>query len=162
MTVQYGSDHDSTFFSAEYNWLYAMSRLLIYDAECPYCAGIARLTGLLSAIQLRQYQTDDVQDLLDATFPDPGFTLYLFTEDTVYWGSAAAERAAEQLRFPQILVRLITRLYPALVRLFSILSRRSGVSQPTCTCDTGVTNARSGGVQPLPDDAREPLENAAS
>jgi len=139
-----------------------MPRLLIYDADCPYCASIARLTAFLSAIQIRQHQDESVQELLEATFPEPGFTLFFYTDEMVYWGSAAAEAVADRLGFPQPLTGLVAQGYPYLVRIFSLLSRRSGVRQPSCTCDTCVTNAEGGGLQPLPDDARGTLETVVS
>ncbi|MDY6777608.1 MAG: hypothetical protein SVU32_03015, partial [Candidatus Nanohaloarchaea archaeon] len=60
--------------------------LLIYDAGCPYCTGIARAAGLSGRIRIEKFQQEWVQDLLHEVFVEPGFTMYLFTDGEVYWG----------------------------------------------------------------------------
>lgn len=130
-----------------------MAALLIYDRDCPYCAGVAKLAQLLGrgTINTKPYQSEAVQDLLADTFDDPGFTLYLFDTDTatVYWGSAAARHTGKLLHLPTPVTWIVTRLYPYLVNLFSILSGRSGVRQPACTCNTCATERNSGGSQEI-------------
>ncbi len=122
---------------------------LVYDSGCPYCTGIAKLASSLSDIEIQSYQSDEARELLDETFEDPGFTLYLFEEDTVYWGSEAAERISEHLGIPGVLRPAVVGTYPHLVKLFSILSGRSGVRQPVCDNERCYHNSETGGSKPL-------------
>ncbi len=122
---------------------------LVYDSGCPYCTGIAKLASSLSDIDILPYQSDEARKLLEESFEDPGFTLYLFEDDTVYWGSSAAERTSEHLGIPGFLRPAVVSTYPYLVRVFSVLSRRSGVRQPVCDNDRCYHNSRTGGSKPI-------------
>ncbi|MDY6788368.1 MAG: hypothetical protein SVV03_00225 [Candidatus Nanohaloarchaea archaeon] len=102
------------------------SYILIYDSHCPYCTATAKLARrfLSGKIDTLEYRSDEAQDMLKETFKDPGFTLYLFGESKVYYGSKAAEKTGELLNLPRFLVSFFSKAYPYLVKLFSILSFR--------------------------------------
>lgn len=136
-----------------------MQGLLIYDTNCPYCKGIASLAALSPHIRSHPYQSEEIDDLLDTAFHDPGFTLYLFYGETVYWGSEAAEKTASILHLPSPVSRIIYRAYPYLVRLFTILSRREQeVALPSCTGDVCTSETGTGGTKDMDRETRDALE----
>jgi predicted DCC family thiol-disulfide oxidoreductase YuxK len=133
--------------------------LLIYDTHCPYCRGIVRLASLSPRLRSQPYQSGATEDLLDTAFHDPGFTLYLFYGDQVYWGSEAAEKTTSILHLPRPVSRVIYRAYPYLVRLFTILSQREQeVALPSCTGDVCTSETGTGGTKDMDDETRKLLE----
>lgn len=134
------------------------SALLIYDGECAYCRGFARLLRLLDRkgrlLQL-PFEADEAQKLLRAQFDaDIGFAMYLAEPVRIHWGARAAERATARLSAPAWIGRLAFRSYPTLVSIVSRLTRRERtVCGPGCAMGT-ATAARSHGEADLTDDAR--------
>lgn len=120
---------------------------LIYDSGCPYCTGIAKLTGRVTGMKVLPYQSEEAQQFLEREFQDPGFTLYLVEDEKVFFGNRAAEEAARKMKMPGPTVSLAFATYPHLVKLFSILSRRTGVRQPVCDGDKCLRRNESGGVK---------------
>ncbi|MFN4218746.1 MAG: DCC1-like thiol-disulfide oxidoreductase family protein [Candidatus Bipolaricaulia bacterium] len=112
------------------------TKLLIYDGACGYCRGFARLVRVLDRrkrFALLPYESDAAQELLRAQFGENvGFAMFLFDEDSVSWGREAAQRIVRELRVPG--ARVAFWLYPALVALVSLLTRRQKrVCGPACT-----------------------------
>jgi predicted DCC family thiol-disulfide oxidoreductase YuxK len=120
---------------------------LIYDRECPYCTGIARLSAKITGMIIIPYQSEEAQEFLEGEFQEPGFTLYLIEDEKIFFGDMAAEEAAEKMKMPGPIVSLAVVSYPFLVKLFSVLSGRSGVSQPVCDKEKCVRRNKSGGVK---------------
>ena len=110
--------------------------LLIYDGDCAYCRGLARLASRLDRgreLALADYDQPEVQALLRAQFGDGyGLAMYCFQPGGVAWGSHAAERVALLLGAPPLLGRLVYRFYPRIVWGVSRLSRRA---RPVCGPD---------------------------
>lgn len=128
-----------------------MEPILVYDGDCGYCSVVARIASL-GDIDTTPYQSEQAQELL-SVFEEPGFTLYLFDGRTVHWGSRAAEEIASRLHVPYPIVRLLGRMYPAIVRVVSVLTRRErSVGGPSCDCGVTVTEDNSGGTIELEDE----------
>lgn len=111
------------------------TKLLIYDDQCAYCRGFARVVRMLDRrkrLALLPYESAPAQELLRAQFGENfGFAMFLFEEDSVRWGREAAQRIVRELRVPG--ARLAFWLYPALVVLVSRLTRRQrSVCGPAC------------------------------
>ncbi len=111
------------------------TKLLIYDGECAYCRGFARLVGLLDSrksLALLPFESEGAQRVLRAQFGDSfGFSMFLFEEDCVSWGREAARRIVQGLQVPG--ARVAFWLYPALVAIVSWLTRRQRkVCGPEC------------------------------
>jgi len=122
-----------------------MGPTLIYDGDCGYCSAVARIASLAD-IEALPYESEEAQELLDV-FEEPGFTMYLFDGRTVHWGSSAAEEVGSRLYVPSPVVKLLGRMYPAIVRVVSVLTRRERpVSGPTCDCGVTVVEDGSGGT----------------
>lgn len=114
------------------------TKLLIYDGQCAYCRGFARVVRLLDRykrLALLPYESAQAQELLQAQFgEDFGFAMFLFEEDSVSWGREAAQRIVRELRVPG--ARLAFWLYPALVAMVSWLTcRQRNVCGPACSHD---------------------------
>jgi hypothetical protein len=141
-----------------------MKSLLIYDADCPYCAATARIASLSRKIERLPYNDERSQKLLDEVFDEPGFTLYLFEKDAVYWGNQAAGRVSDILGFPGFLREFFIRTYLSYVRVVSFLVRREReVAMPmVCQDEVCVTDAGSGGHQPIGDEVQELLKKVFS
>jgi predicted DCC family thiol-disulfide oxidoreductase YuxK len=121
-----------------------MGPTLIYDGDCGYCSAVAGIASR-GGIETLPYESDEAQELL-SVFDEPGFTLYLFDGRTVHWGSHAAEEVASRLHVPYPIVRLLGRMYPAIVRVVSVLTRRErSVGGPSCDCGVTVSEDGSGG-----------------
>jgi len=113
-------------------------KLLIYDGQCAYCRGFARLARALDFSQkfaLLPFEGEPAQRLLRAQFgEDFGFAMFLFEEDSVSWGRTAAQRIVQNLRLPG--ARLAFWLYPTIVSIVSRLTRRHRtVCGPGCAAD---------------------------
>ncbi len=122
-----------------------MGPTLVYDGGCGYCSAVAKIASL-GGIETHPYESAPAQELL-AVFEEPGFTLYLFEDRTVHWGSQAAQAVASRLHVPYLLVQGIGKIYPAIVRIVSFLTRRQRpVSGPKCDCGVTVTEDGSGGT----------------
>lgn len=93
------------------------------------------------------YQSDEAQEFLEEEFEDPGFTLYLVEDGKIFFGNRAAEEAARKMKMSGPAVSLAVATYPYLVKIFSILSGRSGVKQPVCDSDKCTRRNESGGVK---------------
>lgn len=109
--------------------------VLIYDGQCGYCRGFARLVRLLDFRKrfiLLPFESEHAQSLLRAQFgKDFGFAMFLFGGDTVSWGQEAAQRIMLRLGLPG--ARLAFWLYPQIVWLVSWLTRRGRtVCGPEC------------------------------
>lgn len=123
-----------------------MVATVIYDEGCPYCVLIAKTVNLSHRFDILSYSSDQAKKLLEEEFEDPGFTFYLFEEDKIYFGDKAAERTAEKFYRSKIAGKFFLKSYPYLSRLFSILSRRSGIRQPECSDGKCIMKSGSGGV----------------
>ena len=123
-----------------------MTSTLIYDEGCPYCVLIAKTVNLSRKFNIISYKSDQAKKLLKEEFEDPGFTFYLFEGDQVFFGDKAAERTAEKFYRSKIAGKFFLKAYPSLSKLFSILSRRTGVKQPECKEGKCIVKSGSGGV----------------
>lgn len=123
--------------------------ILIYDRKCHYCRIIADITSQLSDIEVMPYQNEEAQDMLEEAFEDPGFTLYLFEDDRVYWGREAARMAAKKTLLPSIALGPVINFYPWLVKLFSELGGRREVKHPVCRSDRCIVAEEGGGMKKL-------------
>ncbi len=104
----------------------ASNYLLIYDSHCPYCTATARLAELLSSkIETSAYRSDKAQEILKESFDEPGFTLYLFSDEKIFYGNEAAKKTADIIGMPNFMARFFSTVYPFLVKIFSILSFRT-------------------------------------
>lgn len=108
---------------------------MIYDGECSYCRGFARLVRALDVrkrFALLPFESEDAQRLLRAQFGENfGFAMFLFEEDSVSWGSEAAKRIVQVLSLPG--ASLVFWLYPKVVQVVSWLTRRQRrVCGPEC------------------------------
>lgn len=92
------------------------------------------------------YSSEKAQKILEKEFSDPGFTFYLVEEEKIFFGDKAAERTAEKFWRSKILGKFFLKTYPALSKLFSVLSRRKGVKQPECSDGRCLVNRKDGGV----------------
>jgi predicted DCC family thiol-disulfide oxidoreductase YuxK len=120
------------------------TKLLIYDGQCAYCRGFARLARALDfskKFALLPFESEPAQRLLRAQFgADFGFAMFLFEEDSVSWGRAAAQRIVQSLRLPG--ARLAFWLYPTIVSIVSRLTRRHRkVCGPGCAADGDALSA---------------------
>jgi predicted DCC family thiol-disulfide oxidoreductase YuxK len=120
------------------------TKLLIYDDECAYCRGFARLARALDfskKFALLPFESEPAQRLLRAQFgADFGFAMFLFEEDSVSWGRTAAQRIVQSLRLPG--ARLAFWLYPTIVSIVSRLTRRHRkVCGPGCAADGAALSA---------------------
>jgi len=122
---------------------------LIYDNDCPYCKAVSLAAAVVSNIQALPYESEKAQEMLESAFEDPGFTLYLFEEESVYWGREAARRTLERTSLPKNLFLPFIRFYPQFVRTFSVLSGRNGVREPVCTSERCLSNEKGGGRKKL-------------
>ena len=118
--------------------------LLIYDGDCAYCRGFARLLNALDRggrfAQLA-FDAPDAQALLRSQFgADIGFAMYLVEPDRIHWGARAAERVTALLSAPAWIGRLAFRSYPTLVSIVSRLTRRE-----RAVCGPGCAAGRSSG-----------------
>jgi predicted DCC family thiol-disulfide oxidoreductase YuxK len=120
------------------------TKVLIYDGQCAYCRGFARLARALDfskKFALLPFESEPAQRLLRAQFgADFGFAMFLFEEDSVSWGRAAAQRIVQSLRLPG--ARLAFWLYPTIVSIVSRLTRRHRkVCGPGCAADGAALSA---------------------
>lgn len=111
--------------------------VLIYDGECSYCRGFARLVRLLDRrkqISMAPFDASESQGLLRAQFGDNyGFSMYLFEAEEVSWGREAARRIIESVSLPRWMARLAFYVYPSCVRLMSkVTGRTRTVCGPDC------------------------------
>lgn len=124
-----------------------MGDIVVYDGNCPFCRLAATSASLLLDLEKLDFDSSDAQRLLENEFEDPGFTLYLFEEDTVYFGGEASRRVAERVGLPQFLAELVSRHYLQLAGLLSVLTgRRRSVELPSCNGECRVH--RGGGSKP--------------
>jgi predicted DCC family thiol-disulfide oxidoreductase YuxK len=124
-----------------------MDEIVVYDGDCPFCRLAATTASLLLGLEKLDFDSSDAQRLLEDEFEDPGFTLYLFEEDTVYFGGEASRRVAERVGLPQFLAELVSRHYLQLAGLLSVLTgRRRSVELPSCNGECRVH--RGGGSKP--------------
>jgi predicted DCC family thiol-disulfide oxidoreductase YuxK len=118
------------------------TKVLIYDGQCAYCRGFARLARTLDFSQkfaLLPFESEPAQRLLRAQFgADFGFAMFLFEEDSVSWGRAAAQRIVQNLQLPG--ARLAFWLYPTIVSIVSRLTRRHRCG-PGCAADSSALSA---------------------
>lgn len=122
---------------------------LIYDEKCLYCRAVSQTAAYMSDIEILPYDTDKARKRIQDAFEEPGFTLYLFDDDRVYWGRQAAKKVAEKTAVPYTLLHPVIASYPYLVRLFSVLSSRAGVEQPECDSERCLANEEGGGMKKL-------------
>lgn len=123
--------------------------LLIYDSHCPYCKGTAKLAELLSSnIETAAYRSEKAQEVLEESFEEPGFTLYLFGREKIYYGGRAAKKTAEIIGMPGFLARFFSRAYPFLVKIFSFLSFRTREMEMPgeYNCKSCAVDKESGGM----------------
>jgi len=118
--------------------------VLIYDGQCAYCRGFARLARALDFSQkfaLLPFESEPAQRLLRAQFgEDFGFAMFLFEESSVSWGREAAQRIVKSLRLPG--ARVAFWLYPTIVSVVSRLTRRHRkVCGPGCAADSSALSA---------------------
>ncbi len=111
------------------------TNVLIYDGQCAYCRGFARLVRMLDVRQrfaLLPFASESAQRLLRAQFgEDFGFSMFLFEEDSVSWGREAAQRIVRKLGLPG--ARLAFWLYPLIVATVSrVTGRERTVCGPAC------------------------------
>lgn len=141
-----------------------MRSLIVYDAECPYCTGTAKIASLSRQFEAAPFRSDEAQRVLNQAFAEPGFTLFLFRADRVYWGDEAAREISEMLRFPQVLVSFFQKSYPKLVKLFSFLSGRDeGFRSPEHgECEKCSTAEHMGGEKELDEDTVRALAEVLS
>jgi len=138
--------------------------VLIYDGECAYCrrfAWAARRLDRRGRVRPLAYDDAEARALLNAQFGDrPGFTMYLFRGERVYWAQAAARELVRVLGLPGPVSWLAFRLYPALVKLVTRLTRRE---RAVCMPGQGACSAALAGAgsAPLSDGARRRLVRAA-
>mgnify|MGYP006277470523 CR=1 FL=1 len=137
------------------------SALLIYDGDCAYCRGFARLLAMLDRrgrIRALPFDTEDARSLLRAQFGEgTGFAMYLVEPAKIHWGARAAERVTALLAAPAWITRLAFRSYPALVAIVSRLGRRGrAVCGPGCAA--GASTPADHGTAPLTDEARHSLQ----
>ena len=116
----------------------ATKLLLIYDGECTYCRGLARLVRALDVRRrffILPYASAEAQHLLRAQFGENfGFSMFLFEEDSVSWGREAARRIVQGLKVPG--ARVAFWLYPIIVSVVSRLTRRT---RPVCGPEGAAT-----------------------
>lgn len=106
---------------------------MVYDGDCSFCRLAATTASLLLGLEKLDFGSSDAQKLLEDEFEDPGFTLYLFEDDTVYFGGEASRRVAERAKLPRFLAEFVSRHYLQLAGLLSILTRRRrSVERPSC------------------------------
>jgi predicted DCC family thiol-disulfide oxidoreductase YuxK len=122
---------------------------LIYDGECGYCVAISKIAGLTTRLESIPYQSERAQEMLENEFDEPGFTMYFFEDDKVYWGQEAAREIAKKSFIPVLLVWPAVRFYPQLKRLFTLLTDRSNVSNPVCNSDECEINREDGGIKEI-------------
>ncbi len=138
--------------------------VLIYDGDCAYCrrfAWAARRLDRSGRVRPLEYDAEGAQALLAAQFGDrPGFTMYLFRGERVYWAQAAARELVSLLGLPAFVSWLAFRLYPALVKFVTRLTRRErAVCMPgQGACSAALTGA---GSAPLSAEARGQLARVA-
>lgn len=133
--------------------------LLIYDGDCTYCRGFARLLYRLDRrcqFDARPLSDADAHELLSAQFgAQTGFAMYLVEPDRVHWGANAAERVPALMAWPRWMSRLAFRIYPTLVRIVSWLSRRERTAcSPGCAMGASNVGHDRGSVE-LSQEARD-------
>ena len=133
-----------------------MSSQVIYDSECPYCTLISKLVDLSSRFDTMAYSSSSAQEILEKEFEDPGFTFYMIGDQKVYFGDKAAQEIAVRLYRSKIAGKLFLNLYPYLSKIFSVLSGRRSISQPTCTEDRCIVKGQTGGVVERTNQLEEP------
>jgi len=113
--------------------------VLIYDGHCSYCRGFAGLLRRLDRkrqLTLLPIEDANAQALLSAQFDaESGFTMYLFHQGHVYWAQSAAREVAHLLGWPRWIANLSYKIYPAVVRAVSFLTRRK---QQVCMPESGA------------------------
>jgi len=114
-------------------------KLLIYDGGCAYCRAFTSVLKRLDRRRLFKmwdYDSSPAGRILRAQFGENyGFSMYLFEFDAeeVSWGAEAARCIVETLSLPRWTAKLAFYIYPSLVRLISILMRRTrSVCGPEC------------------------------
>lgn len=122
---------------------------LIYDKECPYCRAVSLAATGLSDVDIIEYGSKEAREMVEAAFDDPGFTLYLFENNRVYWGREVARRIFKRVGLPARVSMPFIRLYPEFVRLFSAIRGRSSFRQPVCGSDRCMATEESGGMMRL-------------
>lgn len=121
-------------------------KLLIYDGGCAYCrafAGVLRRLDRHRRFVSWEYDSPQAGKILRAQFGEQyGFAMYLFEFDKeeVSWGAQAARRIVGTLSLPHWAAKLAFYLYPTLVKLVSILTRRR---RPVCGPECAGLNDRS-------------------
>ncbi len=124
-----------------------MPDTVIYDGNCPFCRLAANTASKFLGLERLEFDSGDAQRLLEREFDDPGFTLYLFEEDTVYFGGEASRRIAERLGLPGFLAEYVSEHYLQLAGLLSVLTgRRRSVELPSCNGECRIH--RGGGRKP--------------
>lgn len=111
------------------------AKVLIYDGECAYCRGFARLVHVLDfgrRFRLLPFESPDAQRLLRAQFGKQfGFAMFLFEDESVSWGQEAARRIVQALSLRGASLAFL--LYPKILRMVSWLTRRERpVCGPSC------------------------------
>lgn len=122
---------------------------LVFDRNCPYCTAIALVAEKTSNLDRIPFQSEEAQKKLKEAFEDPGFTLFLFEDEKVFWGREAARRVAEKSFIPGFIAWPGIRFYPELRKLFSFLSDRAEVREPVCETQSCVVNHKDGGIKVL-------------
>jgi hypothetical protein len=87
--------------------------LLIYDGSNSLFRSAAdAVSRRLSGIKLVPWQSDAVQQFLDAQFDDRPFAFILVDGDSVYVGADTVERVLEKQQVNSAVVDFVTRTYP--------------------------------------------------
>lgn len=106
-----------------------MKGISIYDDKCAACTAFGRHRAALAF----GYSTRAAKRLMEAQFGrDYGFTLMLFTQNRVYWGSDAAAELSKVgfSPFGGLYNALAHSLYPLVVKLLSLLLKRKTLPRP--------------------------------
>lgn len=130
------------------------AKILIYDGQCAYCRGFARLVRLLDLRKrfiVLPFESTHAQSLLHAQFGENfGFAMFLFEADSISWGSEAAQRIVQTLSLPGASVAF--RLYPALVKWVSRVTRRERT-----VCGPECADANNAQIVPLKAQVKQEL-----
>jgi predicted DCC family thiol-disulfide oxidoreductase YuxK len=122
---------------------------LIFDQDCPYCKAVSVIAEKTAPVETVPYQSETAQEMLEDSFEDPGFTMYLFKDQNVYWGKEAARRVAYLDIIPFFVLWPAVRFYPQLRKVFSMLSDRAQIQKPACSSESCQINHENGGIKKL-------------
>ncbi len=149
--------------------------VLLYDGNCAYCRAFASMLRRLDRagrVRTVEFASPQAQALLRAQFgAHYGFAMYLFELERgveggegeggqVSWGREAARRVVQTLGLPRPIARLAFWAYPAVVRLVSLLTRRTQrVCGPECAGSSNTSGKRQQSV-PLRREAQALLRSS--